>query len=449
MVRFLLNVGLLCLLAALPIGAQEIGLQEATRWRFDQRNLRAEPESTVTDPLTLSGRTVFVPGRRGQGLSLRDCRSPLNIPQAALGPGTWSLGFYARSMDLKGRARLLAWGKATVHYLDLLPDGRLEWGVEAKLGSNPPLQSMQRFGPQTWHHVALSVSPEETTVFLNGVRQGTFMAHSDPLEAPLQFAPRQGNLPPFGGEVDEMVALPYYTTEAAWSREEPYLIFRNIVLRDLKEMNFILNADELRAPTFEGTARLRRYVHRLFTAHAASTAPLDPLSIDWNDGGIESYVFSTAITADYGLSTEMGNLFLAIRSGQRTGYCGAASYILRGIYKAFGYEPRVRDFIHRNGRDTHVLAEVKVVETGQWVFQDPTYDLGGRSTLGPQEQFVGIDELVRYANRPNPMDQFPFEQPDMDFEGESERAWSFSRTGARFYLGYFHKQAKVYPPELH
>jgi hypothetical protein len=310
------------------------------------------------------------------------------------------------------------------------------------------MQSPQRIGPQAWHHLALAVSQEETSVYLNGVRQGTFMAHSDPLGADLQLAPRQGPFEPFRGDLDELVALPFFTSEAFWSREEPYLVFRGIVLRDLQELDLIQQADELRAPTYEGTARLRAYVHSLFTRQVATSTLLDPLSISWNDEGIEGYVFSGPTLPEFDPRLAPGSLFLGIRSGQRNGYCGAASLILRSLYKAFGYEPQVRDFIHRNGKDTHVLVEVKILETGTWVFQDPTYDLGGGDFTRATPRYVGLDGLIALSRAPLSTVGFPFQKGTYFPEAEEPQAWSFAQIGSRFYLGYFHQQARVYPPEL-
>lgn len=446
MVRSLLNIGLLWLLAAWGLGAQEAGLPEATRWRFDQRSLQAEPGSGEALPLSVRGTSTFVPGRRGHGLSLRNGQGPLNLPQAALGPGTWSLGFYARAQDLRQRTRLVAWGRAPLHFVDLLPDGRLEWGMEPRVPTHPPLQSLQRLGPQAWHHVALAVSQEETTLYLNGVRQGTLMAHSDPLASPLQLAPRGGAPAPFQGDVDEVVAVPFHTSEGAWAREEPYLVFRSIVLKDLQELGLIQRADELRAPTYEGTSRLRAYTHYLFAGESPNLQDIDPAAAK-EGTTLEDYIFRSDKIAEFDSKASSGDLYLAVRSKQRFGYCGAASLILRGIYKAFGYEPFVYDFIHLNNKDSHVLLDVKIIESNDFVFQDPTYNIGGRSTTNDQVRYFNVNRLSKMMFRFSKYQNFQFDTIGLFPNKLEAPAWNINSLRKGFYFQYFFTLAGHVPPE--
>ena len=432
------------LFAALTAGAQ--GPPE---WRWNFNDLNIKNTSTAPEPASWTGPPKAVPhfilGRHRYGLAL----SPaypwfiLTLPRSLDRQRPLAFRCFLRPDRLDREQMVVSSdpeaGAGSLR-LTLAAGGQVELRVGAADGRELRLRSGARLGAQAWHQVAWSLAGSGVTLFLDGKPEAwADLAGPDrpgPVGALRIGAAADPHAPvPFQGGIDQLAICAAPLTPALLAQLEPGLALRAMVLADLRGKGLLEEGEDLGSPSFRASSILRAYVHTLVDPGDAGRLPPDPLPLkEMQRNGFERYVFSGGL--ERGPDGAYPSLYLNLAAKVRTGYCGALALTLWGVYKAFGFQPENRDYIHRNRLDSHVLTEVFVTEQPGRVMQDPTYDLCGRWT-GPrgQDRYLGLDEVAAFAGRWRPGCLFPF--------GDGGFAFTWLQPAQpldqAYYLGYFDK----------
>lgn len=305
--------------------------------------------------------------------------------------------------------------------------------VSAQAGHNGsawtcPIRTTTTLGRNAWHHVALVWNAGTLRVLLNGVEEGSTSCAMPDQSAtyPVSFGARYiGGTSYYvlDGALDEIKYFQFDSGSYLNAAGDPFILqehglyLRKTVLADL---GLGSSPDLFKSPTFDATSRLRAHVSGYFLYGVDDCAPLDPLGPANPAGptgsGVVTYVHPNAapsvVTAPSNLPTPGGcvsaqpkpgsqytdSLYDRIKNGRTSGYCGAASFMLYGVYRAFGYPARRFDVL--NGpefsyTDSHSTTDVYVTDAGKFVLQDATYNISGHTSTG---EFYGAPDVFLFAS---------------------------------------------------
>jgi hypothetical protein len=288
--------------------------------------------------------------------------------------------------------------------------------IEGRIGSGSSqvfVGSNHHVGIQAWQHIALAWDGESAKLYLNGIREAL---------SPRRFAQSDGLSQPFGAWNTAGVKLDGKVREAKFlplkDKQDPYevisqeygIAFRNRLLSDLATIiaptlprdEFVPslpNLDLFNSPTIASTSILRAAVNALLVNNNQC---LESVSI--NDNEVLDYVYpafggdttgggrAVTLSCSDGTTRTVENdtlsLYLRLLHGESSGECDVAATTLWAVYRAFGFAPKklswsgylgagatqVENLAYSHG---HVVTEVYVPEAGQFVLQDPFFNLAG------------------------------------------------------------------------
>jgi hypothetical protein len=267
------------------------------------------------------------------------------------------------------------------------------------------LVTRNRLGAGAWHHVALVWDGSMLRLLLDGIEEAA---------TPCTFAPdgssstdsldkvgvgafynggRLENNYVLSGAVDEVKLVQFpigtYDPSNSFVLREHGLRFRKALLDDMAAAGLIApgtaDYDRFREATLESTGRIRALISSFFTVESQNPAiPLDPIST-WS-AGVMNYVYPDAPA----IASEGNSMYMRIRNGAATGYCGAAATLLFAAYKAFGFSTRLFDVVDGadfNYAGSHVTTDVYLPSLGRYVLQDATYNVSGVAGTGTLDVF--------------------------------------------------------------
>jgi hypothetical protein len=264
---------------------------------------------------------------------------------------------------------------------------------------------------------------------------------------------------PLNGALDEVKLFQFPVTTfgpAAFSflLQEEGLAFRNAVLDDLKSHAIILSNgdDRFKSPTLDATSLLRAWVNSFFTRDRAC------LALGFYDKTLRSvYPLNGAVTSNAPISRVGGacnsgcgtcttpphsgaynSIYLNLRDGEITGYCGIAAATLWAVYEAFGYPARIYDWINNfdiRYTDSHSITEVFVTDANTFVMQDPTYNVSGfqnsLSGVCNGSNYCGVMDLSVFGRQS--LSSLPFS--DGGYQYNLNPKWATPTPS--FYFSYF------------
>ena len=352
------------------------------------------------------------------------------------------------------------------------PDGT----VSAQSGQNGsawtcPITTTTRLGKSAWHHVALVWDTTSLRLLLNGVQEGSARCAMPDQSAtyPVSFGARYVGGTSYyvlDGALDEMKYFQFDPGSYLDANGEPFVLqehglyLRKTVLSDLGLSG---NPELFNSPTFDATSRLRAHVSGYFRYGVNDCAPLDPLG-PANPGGptssgVVTYVHPNAapsvVDAPAGLPTPAGcvsaqpspgsrytdSLYDRIKSGRTSGYCAAASFMLYGVYRAFGYPARRFDVLNGPAfsyTDSHSTTDVYVIEAGKFVLQDATYNVSGQASTG---EFYAVTDMFLFGSGGAP-------KPTLSDGGYgvTNQRWPYNSVAAAGFFGSFAGLYAFWPP---
>jgi hypothetical protein len=290
-----------------------------------------------------------------------------------------------------------------------------------------PIISTATLGKNAWHHVALVWDTVSLRLLLNGVQEGSTACAMPDQSAvhPVSFGARHiGGTSYYvlDGALDEIKYFQFDPSSYQNASGDPFVLqehglyLRRTVLSDL---GLSSSPDLFKSPTFEATSRLRALVSGFFLAGVNDCAPLDPLGPANPAGplgsGVVAYVhpnaeLSVVPAADPVVpggcvaatpkpgSVYTNSLYDRLKTGRTSGYCGAASFTLFAVYRAFGYAARRFDVLNApifSYTDSHSTTDVYVTDAGGFVLQDATYNISGLAGSGEYYSATEIFALAR------------------------------------------------------
>lgn len=267
------------------------------------------------------------------------------------------------------------------------------------------LTSARTVGAYAWHHVALVGDGTNVYLYVDGVVDQTAaytVAPQSSSTSPIAFGAQYGvsaGTSILNGALDE---VKFVTFPVAGGRgfvlQQPWNAFKQEVIADLKAAGHIANSvageNSLNSPTRLACNVLRAWVNSFITL-ARQFLPM------------QQYIYSISnvypidgviLSAGTGVNSTYRNL----RDGTTTAFCGGISQCLWGVYQAFGFPARIFDStIGPDVRypESHVVTECLMIEAGQNVIQDGTYNHVGIEIAGTVSpgKFDRIIDIPFYA----------------------------------------------------
>jgi hypothetical protein len=250
------------------------------------------------------------------------------------------------------------------------------------------MTSARTVGVRAWHHVALAWDGVNAYLYIDGVVDQTAAYTAQPQSSatsPVAFGAQYGvgaGTNVLNGAIDEFKFVTFPVSGGlGFILQQPWLAFRQQVIADLKAAGKIANTvageNSLNSPTRLAGNILRAWVNSFITL-ARQFLPMQQYVYSLNN----VYPIDGVVLA---AGTGVNSTYLNLRDGATTAFCGGISQCLWGVYQAFGFAARIFDStIGPDVRypESHVVTECWMIEAGQDVIQDGTYNHVGIEIAG-------------------------------------------------------------------